>query len=78
MDAAAKLAAAHVKQILAPHKKDNSVSVLNDWLSFIEHSAQVIALLVPDDLNAYVMFETLNDRGVENVTSRLGQELPFR
>jgi hypothetical protein len=64
MDDAGKLAATHIKQILGPHKKENHVRVLNEWLSFIEHSAQVITLVVPDDLNAYIMFETLNDRGL--------------
>jgi Protein of unknown function DUF262/Protein of unknown function (DUF1524) len=65
MDQASKLAAVHVERILSQHSKDNAIPVLNEWLSFIEHSAQVITLLVPDDLNAYVMFETLNDRGLK-------------
>jgi uncharacterized protein DUF262/uncharacterized protein DUF1524 len=64
MDEAANEVAKHVKKLLAPYKKEDHVSILNEWLSFIEHSAQVITLLVPDDLNAYIMFETLNDRGL--------------
>jgi uncharacterized protein with ParB-like and HNH nuclease domain len=77
MAEAAKCAAAHVKRLLAPHKKDNHVNVLNEWLSFIEHSAQVITLVVPDDLNAYVMFETLNDRGLKTSQADLVKNYLF-
>ena len=77
MDEAAKLAANHVKQILAPHKRTNHVNVLNEWMSFIEYSAQVITLLVPDDLNAYVMFETLNDRGLKTSQADLVKNYLF-
>ena len=37
---------------------------LKDWLSYLDDSANLIVLTVPDDVNAYVMFETLNDRGL--------------
>ena len=42
--------------------------LLNDpsnkrWVNFIESFAKLIVLKVPDEMNAYVMFETLNDRG---------------
>ena len=37
---------------------------LKDWLSYLDESAKLIVLTVPDDVNAYVMFETLNDRGL--------------
>ena len=33
-------------------------------MSFIEHQALVVLLRVPDQTNAYRMFETLNDRGL--------------
>jgi uncharacterized protein with ParB-like and HNH nuclease domain len=77
IDEAAKRAAEHVKQILSPHKRDNHVAVLNDWLAFIEHSAQIITLTVPDDLNAYVMFETLNDRGLKTSQADLVKNYLF-
>jgi uncharacterized protein with ParB-like and HNH nuclease domain len=78
MNDAAVLAARHINQVLSPHKRDNYVPVLNDWLAFIEHAAQVITLIVPDDLNAYVMFETLNDPGAKNFPGRSGEELSMR
>src|SRR5205085_5013505 len=58
---AAELAKAHVQDILQPHAKSNQVPVLNSWITFLEQIAEVIILKVPDDLSAFVMFETLND-----------------
>ena len=61
---AAELAVQHVQNILSPLSDPMKISHLNKWLDFIENAAQVIILKVPDDVNAYVMFETLNDRGL--------------
>ncbi len=62
---AANLAAAHIENILAPHQKEQAkVARLNELVSFIENGATVILLKVPQHVNAYVMFETLNDRGL--------------
>jgi hypothetical protein len=61
---AAKLATQHVQNTISPHKDENQVAVLLNLLKFIEDGAQVILLRVPDDLDAFVMFETLNDRGL--------------
>ncbi|MDQ3132774.1 MAG: DUF262 domain-containing HNH endonuclease family protein, partial [Acidobacteriota bacterium] len=65
IEKAAKLAAKHVEDILKPQSESNKISTLNDWLDFIEHNAKVILLKVPDELDAFVMFETLNDRGLK-------------
>lgn len=62
---AAKLAAEHIEYILKPQSESNKISTLNDWLDFIEQDAKVILLKVPDELDAFVMFETLNDRGLK-------------
>ncbi len=64
IEKAGSLAAQHVGQIIAPHGDPNRIDRLNTWVTYIQDSAQVIVLKVPDDLNAYVMFETLNDRGL--------------
>lgn len=65
LDTAANLAADHIKNILRPLSESDKVPYLTQWAKFIENTAKVIILEVPDDLNAYVMFETLNDRGLE-------------
>ena len=61
---AAEIAEQHVGNILSPLSESAKDEHLNRWLGFIEDSAQVITLSVPDDMDAYLMFETLNDRGL--------------
>jgi hypothetical protein len=39
--------------------------LLVDWVDYIEKYSKVIWVRVADDSNAFVIFETLNDRGVE-------------
>lgn len=64
LNEAANIAEKHIQNILSPLSDANKNDHLNRWLDFLENSAQVITLKVPDDMNAYVMFETLNDRGL--------------
>lgn len=62
---AATLANTFVKDLLKPHKDTVHSTRLIELINFIENGAQVIALRVPDHINAFVMFETLNDRGLK-------------
>ncbi len=62
---ACEIAAKHIQSILEPHKQSNHTARLLEWVKFVKDGAQVIVLRVPDDLNAFVMFETLNDRGLK-------------
>ena len=57
------LAAKLVNRIVA--KGPDDINRLLDWVDFIEQKARVIWVLVPTDSNAFRMFETLNDRGIE-------------
>ena len=77
IDNAAQLAEQHVKDILKPFSEAAKDDHLNRWLDFIEHGAQVIMLTVPDDMNAYLMFETLNDRGLRVSQSDLVKNYLF-
>ena len=43
----------------------------------VEHSATVILLKVPNDVNAYKMFETLNDRGLRTSQADLVKNYLF-
>lgn len=65
IQAASQIARKHIQDILEPHKETNRTTRLVEWVKFLEHGAQVIVLRVPDHLNAFVMFETLNDRGLK-------------
>jgi hypothetical protein len=62
---AADLAKAHVENIVAQFSKPaDKARALYSWIRFLRESAMVIAIRVPDHINAYTMFETLNDRGL--------------
>jgi hypothetical protein len=62
---AAALAAKHVASIVAPHSDKAAISALERWTKFLENDATVIQIIVPDEVNAFKMFETLNDRGLK-------------
>ena len=77
IDRAADIAEMHVGNILRPLSEPTKDDFLNRWINFLENSAQVIALKVPDDMNAYLMFETLNDRGLRVSQSDLVKNYLF-
>lgn len=54
-----------VLKIVSQFNPQHQIDVLNDWLEFLEHRAQVILVTAPDGAQAYRMFETLNDRGLK-------------
>ncbi|MDO9333812.1 MAG: DUF262 domain-containing protein, partial [Dehalococcoidales bacterium] len=77
IERAAQLAQAHVQGIISVHSEENRIARLNYWVKYIEESTLVILLTVADDLNAYVMFETLNDRGLRTSQSDLVKNYLF-
>lgn len=50
---------------------NNPSQQLIQWIKYITERAKVIAVRVPDEANAFVIFETLNDRGLELAVSDL-------
>jgi hypothetical protein len=66
-----------IKKILSGFDPNDHGDVLNRWIKFIEHSAQVILLKVPSAVNAYKMFETLNDRGLKTSQADLVKNYLF-
>ena len=56
---------------------NNASEVLLDWLDFVEEKAKVIKVLVPGDSNAFTIFETLNDRGLDLAISDLLKNFLF-
>jgi hypothetical protein len=74
---AASLAEKQVTAITTSFKAKDHGDVLNSWVEFIEHRAVVILLKVPSDVNAYRMFETLNDRGLRTSQSDLVKNYLF-
>src|SRR5207245_11805298 len=49
---------------LALSRRYSTQSRLLDWVEYLRERARVIWVTVPDDQNAFVIFETLNDRGL--------------
>jgi uncharacterized protein with ParB-like and HNH nuclease domain len=62
---AAELAKKHVNDIIQLYHDQAKTSRLLEWLKFVKQGTQIILLRVPDHLNAFIMFETLNDRGLK-------------
>lgn len=66
-----------VKATVSNQDPKHHGDLLNRWISFIEHDAQVILLKVPTSRNAYKMFETLNDRGLRTSQADLVKNYLF-
>lgn len=64
LSTAANLARQHVENIIVQFKPADKAKELYKWVKFLRESAMVIAIIVPDSINVYTMFETLNDRGL--------------
>ena len=62
--AAAAEAKSHVQKLVAPYAKPERAKRLYEWIQFLRDGAVVIVIRVPDHINAYTLFETLNDRGL--------------
>jgi Protein of unknown function DUF262/Protein of unknown function (DUF1524) len=71
------LARKQVGKIVAGFDKKDHGDILNRWIRFLEHGAQVILLKVPTVANAYKMFETLNDRGLKTSQADLVKNYLF-
>jgi uncharacterized protein with ParB-like and HNH nuclease domain len=66
-----------VQKIVAGFDEKDHGDVLNHWISFMESHALVVLLRVPNDADAYRMFETLNDRGLRTSQSNLVKNYLF-
>lgn len=78
IQAARKIASEHVVNIISPHKTENAVKRLIQWITFVQNNASVIVIKVPDYINAYTMFETLNDRGLRAAQSDILKNYLFK
>lgn len=66
-----------VTKIVAGLDKRDHGDKLNRWINFVETRALAILLRVPNDADAYRMFETLNDRGLRTSQSDLVKNYLF-
>jgi hypothetical protein len=66
-----------VRRIVAGLDVKDHGDALNRWCKFLEFNAQAILLRVSTAANAYKMFETLNDRGLETSQADLVKNYLF-
>lgn len=67
--AAARAANEHVAKLVS--LTHNPADILLNWVDFTRDQGRVILVVVPDESNAFVIFETLNDRGLDLAVSDL-------
>jgi hypothetical protein len=61
---ASNLAYEFLSNIIKLVPADKKADRLIKWIDFIEHNAKVLVVTASDEIGAYRMFETLNDRGL--------------
>jgi hypothetical protein len=62
---ASSLIDAFIEQLLATFPQQSHASYLLKWVDFIEKRTSVVVVTVPDEVGAFRIFETLNDRGLK-------------
>lgn len=63
--AAARMAAKRVEEIAGSRSAEEQKGELDRWVKFIRHKARVLFVVVQDEAEAFVVFETLNARGLD-------------
>ena len=76
LEKAVKTVAEYVLSLARVNSKD-PVGTLLDWVEYLEQHCRVIWVTVPDDSNAFMIFETLNDRGLDLAISDLLKNFLF-
>lgn len=77
IDDAAKCVAAFLKDVIGSRKGPEEKAVLEKWVSFIDSKARIIFIVVDDPGDAYMIFETLNDRGLDLTVADLTKNYLF-
>jgi hypothetical protein len=62
---AAVVAKEFISEITGSRSIPEKLDILDTWIAFLDKHAKVIFILVPDASDAFVIFETLNDRGLD-------------
>lgn len=77
IDDAAHIAASQVKEIVGTRKPNDQKGELDKWVNFIRDRARVIFIVVDDPADAFMIFETLNDRGLDLTVADLTKNYLF-
>ncbi len=62
---ASECALTYLRETLVPLRPDSHAKHLVRWITFLQKRASIVAVTVPDEVGAYRIFETLNDRGLK-------------
>lgn len=73
---ACRLARGHVQNLVSLTRQP--ANKLIEWIDYIRKNAKVIVVEVADEANAYIIFEVLNDRGLDLSVSDLLKNYLFR
>ena len=73
---ACRLARSHVQKLVSLTRQP--ANKLIEWIDYIHKNAKVIIVEVADEANAYIIFEVLNDRGLDLSVSDLLKNYIFR
>src|SRR5262249_23347727 len=65
IEGAAQIIRTYIAKRLSAEKAEQKKRVINQWIKFIEKNALVVAINLAPDLDPYMTFETMNDRGLE-------------
>lgn len=71
IDRAGKRIAQKIANYLSEVALKHRPQALDKWVDFLDKKAKVIWVTVPDESSAYLIFETMNDRGLELSASDL-------
>ena len=74
---AAKIAANFVESITGNRQPTDQKGELDKWVDFIRDKARVIFITVEDEAEAFIVFETLNDRGLDLTIADLTKNYLF-
>jgi len=55
----------YIESIEKNNRLENAKSILNDWILYLEEKAKIILLIAANAENAFMLFETMNDRGLK-------------
>lgn len=64
LQAASELASEFLSDMLKTLRRESHPERLLKWVSFIENKASIVVVTVQDEVGAFRIFETLNDRGL--------------
>ncbi|MEM9624619.1 MAG: DUF262 domain-containing HNH endonuclease family protein [Pseudomonadota bacterium] len=55
----------HLQKVIAPLPQNEKWTAFQDWIEYLHYKTKIILLMVSSTVNAFRMFETLNDRGLK-------------